>query len=65
MYKFFSMRKHQFLLALCRWDVSHGGWRNICPESGQKSSYIVLVIVYEWQTKDKRPQRSNVNEKNL
>ena len=25
MYKFFSMRKHQFLLALCRWDVSHGG----------------------------------------
>ena len=31
-------------------------------------SYIVLAIVYEWQswqTKDKRPQRSNVNVKNL
>ena len=27
--------------------------------------YIVLVIVYECQTKDKRPQRSNVNAKNL
>ena len=46
-------------------------WRKICPESGQKeligrrSSYIVLAIVYEWQTKDKRPQRSNVNAKNL
>ena len=24
-----------------------------------------LAIVYEWQTKDKRPQRSNVNAKNL
>ena len=25
MYKFFSMGKHQFLLTLCRWDVSRGG----------------------------------------
>ena len=32
---------------------------------GQRSSYIVLAIVYEWQTKDKRPQRSNVNVRNL
>ena len=32
---------------------------------GRRSSYIVLAIVYEWQTKDKRPQRSNVNAKNL
>ena len=28
---------------------------------GRHSSYIVLPIVYEWQTKDNRPQRSNVN----
>ena len=26
---------------------------------GRRSSFIVLAIVYEWQTKDKRPQRSN------
>ena len=31
-------------------------WSKICPESGQaligrRSSYIVLAIVYEWQTK--------------
>ena len=32
---------------------------------GRRCSYIVLAIVYEWQTKDKRPQRSNVNAKNL
>ena len=32
---------------------------------GRRSSYIVLAIVYEWQTKDKRPQRSNVNAMNL
>ena len=32
---------------------------------GRQSSYIVLAIVYEWQTKDKRPQRSNVNAMNL
>ena len=32
---------------------------------GQRSSYIVLPIVYEWQTKDKRLQRSNVNAMNL
>ena len=32
---------------------------------GRRSSYIVLAIVYEWQAKDKRPQRSNVNAKNL
>ena len=43
-------------------------WREICPKSVQKrwllrwqSSCIVLANVYEWQTKDKRPQRSNVN----
>ena len=33
--------------------------------TGRQSSYIVVVIVYEWQRKDKRPQRSNVNAKNL
>ena len=32
---------------------------------GRRSSFIVLAIVYEWQTKDKRPQRSNVNAMNL
>ena len=32
---------------------------------GRRSSYIVLAIVCEWQTKDKRPQRSNVKAKNL
>ena len=32
---------------------------------GRRSSYVVLAIVYEWQTEDKRPQRSNVNAKNL
>ena len=32
---------------------------------GRRSSYIVLAIVYEWQTKDKRPQRSNVKALNL
>ena len=32
---------------------------------GRRSSFVVLAIVYEWQTKDKRPQRSNVNTMNL
>ena len=32
---------------------------------GRWSSFIVLAIVYEWETKDKRPQRSNVNAMNL
>ena len=32
---------------------------------GRRSNYIVLAIAYEWQTRDKRPQRSNVNAKNL
>ena len=32
---------------------------------GRRSSYIVLVIVYEWQTKGKRPQRSNINKESL
>ena len=35
---------------------------------GRRSSYIVLAIVYEWQswqTKDKRSQRSSVNVTNL
>ena len=27
---------------------------------GRRDNYIVLPIVYEWQTKYKRPQRSNV-----
>ena len=43
-------------------------WRKICPKSVHKrwllrwqSSCIVLAIVYEGQTKDKRQQRSNVN----
>ena len=44
-------------------------WREFCLESGQElwlvilliGSNIVLPIVYEWQTKDKRPERSNVN----
>ena len=39
----------------------------ICPESGQEHWLVDLVdmlfelLVYEWDTKDKRPQRSNVN----
>ena len=32
---------------------------------GQRSSFIVLAIVYEWQTKDKKPQKSNVKVMNL
>ena len=32
---------------------------------GQRSSVTVSTIVYEWQTKDKRRQRSNVNVMNL
>ena len=32
---------------------------------GRRCSFIVLAIVYEWQTKYKRPQRSNVNVMNL
>ena len=32
---------------------------------GRRSSYIVLAIVYEWQTKDRRPQRSKVSAMNL
>ena len=32
---------------------------------GPRSRFIVLAIVYKWQTKDKRPQRSNVNAMNL
>ena len=32
---------------------------------GRRSSFIVLAIVYERQTKDKRRQRSNVNAMNL
>ena len=35
------------------------------PLIGRWSSFIVLAIVYEWQTKDNRPQRSNVNVVNL
>ena len=31
----------------------------------RRSSYIVVAIVYKRQTKDKRPQRSNVNARNL
>ena len=32
---------------------------------GRRSSFIILAIVYEWQTKDKRLQRSSVNAMNL
>ena len=32
---------------------------------GRRRSFIVLAIVYEWKTKGKRPQRSNVNAMNL
>ena len=32
---------------------------------GRRSSFIVLAIVYEWQTKDKRRKRSYVNAMNL
>ena len=32
---------------------------------GRRSRFIVLAIVYKWQTKDKRLQRSNVNAMNL
>ena len=34
------------------------------PVIGRRSSYIVLAIVYERQTNDKRLQRSNVNAMN-
>ena len=32
---------------------------------GRRSSFIVLAIIYEWQTKDKKQQSSNVNAMNL
>ena len=32
---------------------------------GRRSSLIVLDTVYKWQTKDKRPQRLNLNAMNL
>ena len=32
---------------------------------GRRSSFIVLATVYEWQTKDKRRQRSSINVMNL
>ena len=32
---------------------------------GRRRSFIVLAIVYEWKTKGKRPQKSNVNAMNL
>ena len=32
---------------------------------GWRSNFIVLAIVYEWQTKDKRPQKSIVKAMNL
>ena len=76
-----SLEKQPFLLPLRCWghftrnDICDSAteipywWCKICLESGHKrcrwSSYIVLAIVYEWQTKDKRPQRSNVNAMNL
>ena len=32
---------------------------------GRRSSYVVFLLFTNWQTKDKRPQRSNVNVMNL
>ena len=71
-----SLRKHPFLLTLHRWgsfvrnicdsstEIPYW-WRKICPESGQKRWLVNgVATVYEWRTKDKRPQRSNVNAKN-
>ena len=43
-------------------------WCKICLESGHKLwlvNVVLLCIVFEWQTKDRRPQRSNVNAMNL
>ena len=46
-------------------------WCKICPGIRsealirRRTSYIVLAMVYEWQTKDKRSRRSNVNAMNL
>ena len=62
---------------ILRWGTSATQWQKfhtndlksvgIWSEAliGRLSSYIVLAIVYEWQAKDKRPQRSNVNAMNL
>ena len=56
---------------LVEWIAPSNWWRKICPDIwserriGRRSSYIVLAIVYEWHTKDKRPQRSNINAVNL
>ena len=41
------------------------GMRSEALYIGRRSSFVVLAIVYEWQTKDKTPQRSNVNTMNL
>ena len=46
------------------YDVNLSGVQSLAL-IGQRSSYIVLAIVYEWQTKDKRLQRWNVNAMNL
>ena len=46
------------------YDVNLSGIQSLAL-IGQRSSYIVLAIVYEWQTKDKRLQRWNVNAMNL
>ena len=32
--------------------------------NNQRSNWFLLTIVYEWHTKDKRPERSNVNSMN-
>ena len=46
------------------YDVNLSGIQSLAL-IGQRSSYIVLAIVYEWQTKDKRLQRWNVNAMNI
>ena len=71
-------RDGNFLLALRRWwrftrnNVCDSAteipywWRKICPKSGQKRWLVDWVdTLHEWQTKDKRPRRLDVEPHDL
>ena len=79
-YQWLTCKNIHFSSLLTIRDISRGGtsetqWQKFHTDDvksvrnptliGQQASYIVLAIVYEWQTKDKRLQRSNVNMMNL
>ena len=57
-----AFRKQPFLLAFRRWG--RFARNNFC-DSATEIVYWWRKIVYQWQAKDKRPGRSNVNAMNL